>query len=370
MIIQVPNGDLDQALRNNRNPGTVFSLSEGTYTTQGAFAFESNDVCMLAPGCSIVGRGRNRTIIKALNVDTKMGGVDTKYAELLTGGARTKGTSDSLSMEGFTLDCTAVKVPTVGIHLWTSRGTVADVAVVGIWGSRAWAGPVKEGFGVLINNAADNTVHGGHAVSNVDVLVSRASVAKIGYESVENYTTAVYVGCEESVNTSLLFSAVRHVRVVADGPAHAGYGLGSNLVIANCEAHGFTRAIFCDTGNSRDVMIGQFRAKNCAWAMDLRTVEEGNIRDRILVEDSKFVFKPGADWVQALLLESVDGSYINYVELRNCEFVAQGVQASKGRSKGTGVGFVGVRNCSWLTTVNVPWQDPVIQNGAQPWAEV
>lgn len=368
MIIQVPPGDLDQALRNNRNPGTTFALGEGVYTTQGAFAFESNDVCMLAPGCGIVGRGRDRTTIKAINVDTKMGGADTKYAEVLTGGARTKGVSDSLSMEGFTLDCTAIKVPVVGIHMWTSRGTVRDVAVTGIWGSRAWAGPVKEGFGVLINNAAGNTVHGGHIVSSVDVMASRG-VAKNGYEPVENYVTAVYVGCEESVNTPLLFSEVRHVRVASDGPAHAGYGIGSNMVIVNCEAHGFTRAIFCDTGNSRDVMIGQFRAKNCSWALDLRTPEEGRVRERILVEDSKFVFKPGADWAQAVLLVSVPGSYISYVELRGCEFTAQGVLASKGRCNGSGVGFVSARSCSWLTTVNVPWQEPVIQNGALPWTE-
>jgi hypothetical protein len=360
MIIHIPPGDLDQTLRNNRIPGTTFVLEEGTYTTQGGFAFESCDLCVLAPGCGLMGRGKDRTYIKVSNVDTKVGNDDARYSEVLTGGARTKGSSDSLMLEGFTLDLSAVKVPTVGIHLYTSRASVRDVAIVGVWGSRDWPGKVKEGFGLLINNAAEARVDGGHSVHGVEVVV-RGTPG-------ENYTTAVYVGCDLRINIPLLFSEVRHTKAVAVGVAHAGYGIGNNLIMVNCEAHGFIRAIFCDTESSQDVLINAFRGMGCLWAMDLRTVQEGNVRARILIEDSKFVFKDTVEYNQALRLEAADGSYISDVELRRCEFMANSSLTSKGRSNGNGVGPVTERACAWLTKPDgVPWQVPTIQSGAAQW---
>lgn len=360
MLIHLPPGNLDQALRNNRNPDTTFVLEEGIYTTQGGFAFESCDMCMLAPGCGIIGRGKDRTYIKVHNVDTKVGNVDAKYSELLTGGARTQGSSDSLTLEGFTLDASAVKVPTVGIHLYTSRARVRDVAIVSVWGSRDWPGQVKEGFGLLINNAAEARVDGGHSVHGVEV----ATRGLLG----ENYVTAVYVGCDQRINIPLLFSEVRHTRAVAMGEAHAGYGIGNNLIMVGCEAHGFTRAIFCDTTSSQDVLISEFRGMNCLWALDLRTVEEGNVRARILLEDSKFIFKETTEYNQALRLESADGSYISDIELRRCEFMANSVLTSKGRSNGSGVGPVTDRGCVWRhNPKKTPWFEPTIQNGASQW---
>lgn len=361
MTITIPPGSLDSVLRNNRQPGTTFRLLEGEYTTQGGFAFESNDLCVLAPGCFLIGAGSGRTRIKARNVDTKIGGKDAQYVELLTGGARTKGWSRALGMDGFTLDCSEIKVPTVAIHTYSTCTTIKDVVVEDVMGTRSWPGDVDEGFGILVNNSAEADVDGGNSIDGCTVITRALSAG-------ENYTTAVYMGCVKRPGVLHMHNHVRNVRVLAPTPAHAGFGVNDRTTIEDCEVHGFVRAIFCDTGNGSDVLIRNMKAWDCTWALDFRAVEESVLRTRTVIADSQFVFKQAGptEWVQAVLLEAVPNAYIEQVRLQRCTFVARGILASKARLRGHGVADVYEEECTWIGNPDHPWQDAVVQEGAEP----
>jgi hypothetical protein len=359
MTITIPPGSIDTVLRNNRQPGTTFQLMEGEYTTQGGFAFESNDLCVLAPGCFLIGAGSHLTKIKARNVDTKIGGKDAQYVELLTGGARTKGVSHAMRMEGFTLDCSEIKVPTVAIHIYSTCATVKDVVVQDVVGMRVWSGEVNEGFGILVNNAAEALADGGNSI--VDCRVITRALA-----GVENYITAVYMGCVKRPGLLHMANHVTNVQVLAPTPAHAGFGVNDRTTITDCTSEGFIRAIFCDTDNAADVLVRNFSAWDCNWALDFRAVAEGTLRTRMVVADSRFVFKQSnTEWAQAILLEAAPNAYIEQTRLQRCTFVARGVNASKGRLRGAGVTQVYEEDCTWIGVPDHPWQDYVLQEGAE-----
>lgn len=362
--ITVSPGDLDEALRNNRQPGTFFILHAGEYTTRGGFAFESSDLCALAPECVISGAGKNRTIIRALNVDTQVNGQDARYAEILTAGARTKGKSDHVGLRDFTLDCSAVTVPVIGIHAFSTCATIENVRVTGIWGRRDWEGPVTEGFGIIVNNAWEANYDGGHTVR-------RCVVEGADTHSVENYMTGVYVGCVQR-GKSIAYSRVLETCVLGISEMHAAYGLNNNLLIEDCEAHNSIRALFCDTKPGYDVQVTRFRGHDCRWALELHAYDD-DVRKRVTLTECKFVFRRVDDWAQAVLLEDFSGSgrqSIADIELVNSVFVAQGPNASKGRSNGAAVEGVRTFGCRWMPVdAEHPWQAPVLQRGAGAWVE-
>lgn len=370
--ITIPPGRIDHHLRTYRAPGTRFVLEPGDYTTQGAFAFAEHDLCMLAPGCELVGAGPDQTRLYLDDPVTTHGGKSTRYVEALTGGARTTGWSSSIRIAGLTVGCGSIDVmPSIGIHLWTSRAVVEDVCVDSVAGYRDWEGPVKEGFGILINNSAGLPVphcsDGGHCVTQCEVIAwSHRS---------EVYATGIYIGAVRRGDLPMLWSDVLNCRVRAARLCriHAGYAANSHTTIRGCEVQRAIRAAFCDTGPIEFLEIERMRAHDIQWALDLRVAEVGARREHIRISDSLFEFgKPAnpGDWVQAVLLADESTSPgqtpIDDIELLGCRFVApRGTKASKGRCRGSVSGVI-ESGCRWVGD----WQPPVLQGEAKLWEVV
>lgn len=366
--IHIPPGVLDYFLHAHREPGTTFVLEAGTYWTSGCFRFSDLDLCMVAPGCRIVGAGSSLTTIEVRDPVMFHGGRPTQYYEALTGGARTTGQSQSISLVGFTLRLDPI-APCIGIHLWTSSAVVVDVRVMDVFGSRTHSGPVREGFGILINNAAQQSVDGGHHLKSCAVLPAETR------DGSENYTTGIYVGAVSRASSRMLPSIVNQCSVVSSSlsRSHAAFAANALTTFTACYTWGCIRAFFCDTGPVHDILIQRMHARHVQWALDLRVAQVGDTRRFITIRDSAFQFvagEPGSAWAQAILLADeapTPGTHIEHVELIDSQFIAQrGKQLlSKGRCRGL-VSQVIESGCHWAG----PWQDPVLQDGASPWEVV
>lgn len=372
MKITIPPGSLDGHLTAYRNPGTEFILLPGEYYTRGAFAFPEHDLCMLAPECSLIGAGSDRTTIELVNEATSHNGKPTQYVEVLTGGARTRYGSVHLRFEGFTVD-PLINMPVVALHAWTSRATIRDVVVRSVCGSRTWAGPVKEGFGILVNNAATpDPVDGGHVIEDCTVYATGYTADPIeGPAAAENYVTGIFVGCPKRYPVPMLQSCVRRCRVVGldigSGATHAGFAANAMTQLDDCEAWHVRRAMFCDTGPVENVTINRLRAHGIEWALDLRVAESGHYRRFIDVRDSEFYFAadPHGGWNQAVLLADETGrpeTVIEHVRFDRCRFVSAAPQASEGRLRGL-VRNVSFRSCEWVGSGD--WRMVVLQDGAK-----
>lgn len=345
--IEIPPGEcIDPYLREFREPGTTFVLGVGEYTTRGCFDFPEHDLCMLAPECRLMGAGSGSTTLDGTQPTMAHGGKPTGYAEILTGGARTTGESNSIVIQGLSV-ISPDRTTSVGVHLWTTQGIVEDVLPYNVFGDRGAAGPVKEGFGILINNSAESPgADGGHRISNC-----RAALAAT---DIENYTTAIFVGCVS--RGSLLRSYVENCVVLAHD-AHAGFAFNDRTTIKNCEVVGCRRAVFVDTGPIRDSHINGLDASRVAWALDLRGVGE---RRGITLTDSTFDFRALDGWAQGILVsDDESGASASGLHVAGCTFLAPGEgRASKARLRGKRVGDYTEAGNLWVGG----WEAPVIQN--------
>jgi hypothetical protein len=274
------------------------------------------------------------------------GGKPTGYAEILTGGARTAGHSSSVSVKDISIIAPS-DITVVGLHLWTRQSIVEDVVVYNIFGDRGATGPVKEGFGILINNSSGLAgFDGGHRI--FDCWVALAST------ETENYSTAIFVGCVS--RGPMLRSRIENCVVIAKD-AHAGYAFNDRTTIQNCEVVGCRRAVFVDTGPIRDSHINGLDASRVAWALDLRGTGE---RRGITLKDSTFDFRAVDGWAQGVLISDDDsGASASGVHVAGCTFIAPTVgRASKARLRGKNVADFTESGNLWVGG----WESPVIQN--------
>jgi hypothetical protein len=345
--IEIPPGEcIDPYLREFREPGTTFVLGVGEYTTRGCFDFPEHDLCMLAPGTRLEGAGINSTILNGTDPVLEHEGKPTGYAEILTGGARTTGYSSSIVVKGLSIIAPS-DITGVGLHLWTTQAVVEDVVVYNIFGDRNASSPVKEGFGILVNNSAElGGVDGGHRVLNCKV--------QLAYSDEENYATAIFVGCVS--RGPLLRSYIENCIVLAKD-AHAGYAFNDRTTIKDCEVVGCRRAVFVDTGPVRDSHIQGLDASRVAWALDLRGVGE---RRGITLTDSTFDFRALDGWAQGILVsDDESGAAANGIHVAGCTFLAPAEgRASKARLRGKRVGDFTESGNLWVGG----WEAPVIQN--------
>ena len=362
--VEIPPGPIDPYLRALRDPGTTFLLRDGRYQTRGCFGFSDLDFCMLAPGCSLVGMGVERSFISVESPILEYEDRRTEYFEALTGGARSRGESSCVLLSDFTISMGFQRVPSVGIHLWTSRASVKRVAVDRVWGDRDHAGPVKEGFGILINSSHAAAFDGGHIVE--DCGVSFAESAR------ENYGTGIFIGCVRR-SVPMLGSRVRGATLITLGSstAHAAIAGNDDVQFSDIRIAGrWVRAFFCDTGPVRRVDVSRVVADTVQWALDVRVAQPGDVREQITIRDSQFYFAvpTSGGWVQALLAADESGpaaTPIQEIVFENCRFDARGIPlASAGRTRGPAVGPVVMRNCQWVGA----WQSPIQQMSAKPWS--
>jgi hypothetical protein len=352
MIITIePGAQIDEVLKANRAPGTQFRLLPGNYRTQGCFAFDEHDLCMLAPGCSLIGAGSDVTCITLERPVLEHKGEPTKYTEIVTGGARTLGHSHGVAASGFSIS-NPWQIPTVGVHLWTARARMEDIAVNDTWGDREWPGEVKEGFGILAEDTkAEGQSQGGHRLKNCRV---KAVSQPLGRES---YITGIYAS---SLDPASEMTHVRDCSVVGPvtGKAHAGFAFNCNTTLIDCEVVNCIRAVFMDTGAVvQNGLIIRMRATGVSWGLDIRAVDSGDIRANVLVSDSHFVFGDagGDGWAQVVLLSDdakKKGATFWGIDFKECRFVspARG-RASMGRHLGPKVEPATFMSCRWAGPV-------------------
>jgi hypothetical protein len=353
--IEIPNGSIDEHLRRFRDPGTVFHLGNGIYTTQGSFAFESHDLCMLASGCQLIGNGPKQTRLITEDVDTHIGGKDAQYFEALIVGARTKGTASGMRLEGFSLQLPSYK-PVIGIHVYGNRSVVKDVVVTGVAGFRGWSGDVDEGFGILINPPHEiMDIEGGNVVDGCSVFMANLGA--------ENYSTGIYMGMVQRSQPMLRCHLRNSIVVSVDG--HAGLAFNDRTEVEGCEVYGTRRAIFMDTGPVRQSCVTGLRAHDVAWGLDLRLSAAGVTHEDVQIRDSHFGFRALDGYSQAARIEDDfgKGGSVNSVAFTGCTFVAakEAAQASKARLNGKEVQNVTFAGCRWVGD----WNPPILQGGAR-----
>jgi hypothetical protein len=355
--ITIPAGQcIDSFLKRNREPGTVFLLGKGTYYTSGAFDFEAHDFCMLAPGCSLSGEGPFRTRIALMNPVTEHGGKKTGYVEVLTGGARSMGSSTGINMQGFRLSVGDYAGPTVAIHVYSSNASISDIHVEDVVGFREWPTTPNEGFGMIVENGFEPGARyeGGNTIARCRVVMRKVTG--------ENYSNGISVGTVRR-QVPLLRSTVIDCEVVADD-VHCGYAFSDHVDIIDCKVYGARRAIFADTKPIRSSRVIGMHAQDVGWAMELRTMGGADVRSCITLEGSFFAFKHFGGYSQGILLcdDSKDNSGLfENVAVKNCTFVqdSNGL-ASKARLSGKQVRQVIEDGNVWVGN----WERPTLQNQA------
>lgn len=354
MTIPIPPGTLDPFLRGYRSPGTRFVLGPGRYETRGAWAFEDLDFCMLAPGCVLSGDPYGGTILAMSDPFERPG---SPYFEMLTGGARSAGTSSGLVVEHLTL--VAPVRPTVALHLWTSRSRVRQVRVTGLNGNRALQ--PGEGFGILINHAHRADVDGQHCIESCSVDLRPGA-----------YASGIYLGLDPRPGVHLGSSVVRDCAVTVEqgGSAHCGFGVGSRSVIEGCTVTGCERPFFADTRSGIDSVIRECRAYECSIGVELRVEQSAISRERITVADCGFVFRATAPYVAGLVLVAEgagETGVIQNVVMERCTLVQTGpVACYLGSASGPNVRGVALRHVT-AGPARAEWREPQLANGAVAW---
>ena len=234
------------------------------------------------------------------SVATASGPVPAQYVESIIAGSR-NGRSDHLRIEGITLDCQCT-LPVVGLHVCSSRATIRDVCVTGLWGD--WDKRL-ESFGILVNNSKNATVNGGHVIEDCRVTGVRPGT----------YITGIYCGIVDS-GVPIELSHISRCWVFSGIPAdkqrsHAAYAANLRTRITGCHAEGFARWFFCDTGDVADITIDGCVGTFCYCAIDLPGTSTNNntIRRRCNIRVVHCTFEcvsPSAD--HAILLLAQDGS--------------------------------------------------------------
>ena len=279
--IQIPPGtNIDPYLKAHRND-TRFVLAPGYYTIGTGWAFDrDHDHCSLGPGCELVGAGSRETTLSPSFATEPPDGA--KQIEFFTAGSRS-GQCDYVAIRGLTINAGGMSddLGIVGLHVWSDRVDIDDVAVWGIEGHR----PDREGFGVLVNQSGAGTsdvwasMPGGSRIENVEVVCEQR--ADMG----ENYVCGVYVGYRTPFDATV----ARNIRVHSggDGIAHAAFGTNGGVLWSNISNTGrWSRAVFCDTGGGEGTIIS---------ASHLRA-------ERVLVE---FRGSTGVRWKDILVTDSI-----------------------------------------------------------------
>ncbi|MGE4179674.1 MAG: hypothetical protein AB7J34_07590 [Limisphaerales bacterium] len=291
-----------------RRPGPHrFVLLPGTYETRGAWAFPERDFCSLGADSQLIGlAGSEATTIRLARdfesqVATPAGPVPAQTVEVFIAGSR-GGQSSHLRIEGITLDC-ACPLPVVGLHAFTSRASLRDVRVVRLWGD--WDKRL-ESFGILVNNCKAGTTNGGHVIEDCRVEQIRPGT----------YITGIYCGVVDT-GVPIETSHIVRCRVRSEIPpgtvkrSHAGFASNLNTRLAGCQAHGFARWFFCDTGDVADLVIDGCGGSFSYCAVDLPGVStpQNRIRKRsnVRIVNSTFdCLQPSSN--HAILLLAQDGS--------------------------------------------------------------
>lgn len=299
--IQIPAGaNIDPFLKAHRSR-TSFRLRGGQFYSDGAYAFRDFDFTMLGDGCELEGDGAHATLLTVSPIAVPP---DACQAELLTAGSRS-GRSERVAVSHLSVSPSPVfgrpDIGIVGLHIWSDRCVVRDVAIYGINGTRQAPGtPSREGFGLLVNQPGDPYSPGCSEISDVTV--------KIGSPrgETEHFVCGCYVGIENPKGASF----VERIRVINAGPspAHAAFGINGEVMGQSWTNEGrWNRAIFCDVTGGANTMISGAMLTAERVGVELR----GKTRlawKSIGVWDSQITLRPPAEAEYAAGLVIVDDS--------------------------------------------------------------
>ena len=153
-ITLFPTDDFDKALASNRDPGTEFILTQGTYKTRGNWYF--SDWTHLAPGCKLIGNGSTLMLDVSSSIKSVNGIVrPDRDLNVLWVGANT--TVENLIIDGnesafVNSDPSKTWFVTTGLRS-SGRLTASNVTVQNIRGTYAGIGTLSkeiESFGISV----------------------------------------------------------------------------------------------------------------------------------------------------------------------------------------------------------------------------
>jgi hypothetical protein len=349
--ITIPPGSIDPVIRSYEGE---FQLGRGEYVTAGAWAY-GTDFTMLRGSSVLRGSGSRNTVLRLANPGDFIGTIPCTYYQLLTGGGYlTPGKRTEVS--GLSVDAAAAK-PVKAIQVWGTGVQIRDVVVVNLSGRREVL--EGEGFGLLVNNSGPNAIDGGNRIENCLVQVVPGSYVCAVYMGTE-LTRTRYPGVAIPHDRTLLWSEVRDTVAVSvtnpENRSHCGFGINSRTRLIRCQAHGFDRAIFSDTGDGIDAEIREFYASGCSIGVEFRSNSAAWPRRRILVEDSTFVFGGGkGGYVAGLVLvdDTPKGTSaraeMSDIVFRGCRFVNESGQPGHvGSSSGAAIAPAVFEGCQWI----------------------
>lgn len=344
VAIPVLPGLIDPVLR--AFPGGKFVLGAGAYQSRGAWAFDHDrDRWMMAAGAAaIIGRGPRATSLRLADPERVVSGRSATYLHLLTAGGRDEAAS-GIEIRGLTLECPS-GWPTKALQIWGSQVKVEDVVVDGLSGDRSVL--EGEGFGILVNPSPDTAEYGGADITRCVVRVVPGA-----------YACGIYVGIPTLEGLRSLPSTVSHCQVLCSSTprsrAHCAFGLQGDQTLSHCEAHGFERAIFSDTGSGANACVTDFLASGCSIGLELRASDPAWYRRGVHVQHSQFIFGGGAGgYVAGVVLADdcpQDGPrpVMSGISVTGCTFVNASTDPGHvGSSTGAAFEPVVFRDCEFV----------------------
>lgn len=349
--IAIPPGSVDPVLRAFE---TDFLLAGGEYHTAGAWSYGTN-FSMLRGMSSLRGAGSRSTVLRLLDPGDFIGTIPCTYYQLLTGGGYLEA-GVRTEVSGLCVDAAAGK-PVKAVQIWGTGVRIHDVVVVNLSGRRDVL--EGEGFGLLVNNSGPNAIDGGNRIENCFVQVVPGSYVCAVCLGTELLRTR-YPGVAIPHDRTLVWSEVRDTVAVSvttpENRSHCGFGINSRTRLVRCEAHGFERAIFSDTGDGIDAEIRDFYASGCSIGVEFRSKFAAWPRRRILIENSTFVFGGGkGGYVAGLVLvddapaQDAARPEMSDIVFRGCRFVNDSSQPGHvGSSSGVAIAPAVFQGCEWI----------------------
>jgi hypothetical protein len=248
-IILAPTDDFDKALASNRDPGTVFVLTQGIYKTRGNWYF--NDWLHLAPGCQLIGNGSILKLDISSSIKSFNGVVrPDRDLNILWVGANTlveNLTLDGCESELINVDPLKTWFVTTGLRSF-GKLTANNVTVQNIRGTYSGAGTLSkqiEAFGISVTG-----FDGGSIIK--DCIVQNCPE--------NSYISAFLAG---HVGSTAAKTTVSNCKINVGKTNWFGFGINSNALISNCEIiNGPRIAIYNDTNTTENCVIENCKFNN------------------------------------------------------------------------------------------------------------
>lgn len=282
-ITLTPTDDFDKALAVNREPGTEFVLTQGTYKTRGNWYF--NDWMHLAPGCKLFGNNSTLMLDPSLSVKNVKGVVrPDRDLHVLWTGANT--TVENLTIDGNeaafvnTTDPANTWFVATGLRSY-GKLNANNIVVQNIRGTYSGINTLSkeiEAFGISVVGTDGGSTISGCTVQNCpeNSYVSAISAGHVG----PTVAKTIVTNCKINVGKTNWF----------------GFGLNQNVHIFNCEIiNGPRMALYNDTHITDGCIIENCKFSNIEKLISLIIPPgDSNYKRNVKIKDCMVGFAAGS----------------------------------------------------------------------------